>query len=149
VGGEVGEGGEFEELLAGGGLVDDLVFEDPGEVVGDEDGVQACREGRVDVGARAVPDHPGVGGFAAVVVDEVTVGVAVFFGQDLDGGEMGGEAGALELAGLFFENPLGDEDQAVTGGQVGESLGNVGEELDLLISDRLGEAFDAAVLFRG
>ena len=38
---QVGEGGEFEEMLAGGGLVDYLVFEDPGEVVGDEDGVEA------------------------------------------------------------------------------------------------------------
>ena len=28
-------------MLAGGGLVDDLVLEDPGEVVGDEDGVEA------------------------------------------------------------------------------------------------------------
>ena len=36
---QVGEGGEFEETLAGGGLVDDLVFEDPSEVVGNEDGV--------------------------------------------------------------------------------------------------------------
>ena len=147
--GEVGEGGEFEKLLAGGGLIDNLVFEDPGEVVRDEDGVQTCREGGVDVGAGAVPDHPGVGGFAVVVVDEATVGFAVFFGQDLDGGEMGGEAGASELASLLFEDPLGDEDQAVTCGQVGESLGDVWEELDLLIGDGLGEAFDAAVLFRG
>jgi hypothetical protein len=49
VGGEVGEGGEFEEVLAGRGLIDDLVFEDPGEVVGDEDGVEAGAEGWVDV----------------------------------------------------------------------------------------------------
>ena len=41
-----------------------------------------------------------------MVVDEVTVGLAVFFGQDLNGGEMRGEAGALELAGLLFENGL-------------------------------------------
>jgi len=38
--GEIGEACQLEELLAGGRLVDDLVFEDPGEVVGDEDGVQ-------------------------------------------------------------------------------------------------------------
>jgi hypothetical protein len=54
-------------VLADGGLVDDLVFEDPGEVVGDEDGVKAGREGGVDVGAGAVADHPGIAGFAAVV----------------------------------------------------------------------------------
>jgi len=38
--GEIGEACQLEELLASGGLVDDFVFEDPGEVVGDEDGVQ-------------------------------------------------------------------------------------------------------------
>ena len=38
--GEIGEACQFKELLASGGLVDDFVFEDPGEVVGDEDGVQ-------------------------------------------------------------------------------------------------------------
>ncbi len=66
---EVGEGGEFEEGLAGvAGLVDGLVFEDPGVVVGDEDGVEAGGEGWVDVGAGAVADHPGGGGFAAVAV---------------------------------------------------------------------------------
>ena len=64
---EVGEGGEFEEMLAGGGLVYDLVLEDPGEVVGDEDGVEARAEGGIDVRAGAVADHPGAGGFAAVL----------------------------------------------------------------------------------
>ena len=49
VAGEGGEGGEFEEVLAGGRRVEDLVFEHPGEVVGDEDGVQAGGEGGVDV----------------------------------------------------------------------------------------------------
>ena len=54
-------------MLARGGLVDDLMLEDPGEVVRDEDGVKACGEGGVDVGAGAVADHPGIAGFAAVV----------------------------------------------------------------------------------
>jgi len=67
VAGQVGEGGEFEEVLAGGRLVDNFVLEDPGEVVGDEDGVQTGAESGVDVGARAVADHPGVAGFAGVV----------------------------------------------------------------------------------
>ena len=73
----------------------------------------------------------------------------VFFGQDLDGGEVGCEAGALELAGLLFEVSLGDEDEAVAGGQIGEGRGYVGEELNLLIGDGLGEAFDAAMLLFG
>ena len=54
-------------MLAGGGLVDYLVLEDPGEVVGDEDGVEAGAEGGVNVGAGTVADHPGAAGFATVV----------------------------------------------------------------------------------
>ena len=46
---EVGEGAEFDEALAFGWGIDDFVFEDPGEVVGDEDGVQAGSQGGVDV----------------------------------------------------------------------------------------------------
>ena len=38
---EIGEACQFDESLASGGLVDDFVFKDPGEVVGNEDGVQA------------------------------------------------------------------------------------------------------------
>jgi len=65
--GQVAEGSEFEEVLAGRGLVDDLVLEDPGEVVGDEDGVETGAESGVNVGAGTVADHPGVAGFATVV----------------------------------------------------------------------------------
>ena len=79
-------------MLAGWGLVDDLVLEHPGEVVGDEDGVEACREGGVDVGAGAVADHPGSTGLAVVVVGQGAVGAVVFFAEDLDGGEVRGEA---------------------------------------------------------
>ncbi len=68
--GQVGEGGEFQELLSGWWQVDDLVLEYPGEVVRDEDGVETCAEGRVYVGAWAVANHPGVAAFAAVVGSE-------------------------------------------------------------------------------
>jgi len=54
-------------VLADGRLVYDFVLKDPGEVVGDKDGVEAGAEGGVDVGAGAVADHPGVAGFAGVV----------------------------------------------------------------------------------
>jgi hypothetical protein len=146
---KVGESGQFDEMLAGRGLVDDLVLEDPGEVVGDEDGVEAGAEGGVDVGPRTVADHPGVSDFAGVVGRECDVGVVVLFGQHLDGGEVGGEAGAFKLAGLLLEVSLGDEDESVAGGEIGEGWGNVGEEFDLLISDGLGEAFYAAMLLLG
>jgi len=73
----------------------------------------------------------------------------VFLGQNLDRGEVGCEAGAPELAGLLFRVAFGDEDEAMAGGQIGEGWGDVGEELDLLIGDGLGEAFNAAMLFFG
>jgi len=77
------------------------------------------------------------------------IGFVVLFGEDLDGGEVGGEAGALELSGLLFGVSFGDEDEAVAGGEVGESGGYVGEEFDLLVCDGLGEAFDAEMLLFG
>ena len=73
----------------------------------------------------------------------------MLFAQDLDGGEVGCEAGALELAGLLFLVSFGNEDQPMSGGEVGESGGYVGEEFDFLVGDGLGEAFDAAMLFFG
>ena len=65
--GEIGEACQLEELLASGGLIDDFVFEDPGEVVGNEDGVEPCAECGVDVGAGAVSNHPGIAGFTSMV----------------------------------------------------------------------------------
>ena len=79
-------------MLAGGGLVDDLVLEDPGEVVGDEDSVEAGTEGWVDVGSGTVADHPCRAGDAAVVGADGAVGFGVLFVEDFDGGEVRGEA---------------------------------------------------------
>ena len=135
-------------MLAAGGLVDDLVLEDPGEVVGDEDGVEAGAEGWVDVGARAVADHPCVAGLAAVVGGEGQVSFGVLFGEDLDRCEVLGEAGAVELVRLLLLIAFGDEDETVAGGEVGEGRGDAGEELDLLVGDGLGEAGDSLVLLR-
>ena len=73
----------------------------------------------------------------------------MFFGEDFDGGEVGCEAGALELACLLFGVSFGDEDEAVAGGEVGEGGCYVGEEFDLLVGDGLGEALDAAMLLFG
>ena len=146
---QLSERRQFEKMLPGWGLVHDLVLEDPGEVVGDEDRVDASRESWVNVRARAVADHPGVAGLATVVGDQGAVGVVVLFVEDLDGSEVGGEARALELVGLLFGVALSDHDQSVAGGEVGEGRGNVREELDLLVGDGLGEAFDPAVLLGG
>jgi hypothetical protein len=147
--GEIGKGGKFDEVLAGWRLVDDLVLEDPGEVVGDEDGVESRGECGVDIGARAVADHPGGAGFAAVMERERDVGFGVLFREDFDGAEVRGEAGAVELVLLLLGVALGDQDDSVTGGEVGQRTCNVGQELDLLVGDGLGEAGDAFALFGG
>jgi hypothetical protein len=55
----------------------------------------------------------------------------------------------MELAGLLFGVALGDHDEAMAGGEICEGGGDVAEELDLLIGDGPGEAFDAAVLLFG
>lgn len=73
----------------------------------------------------------------------------MLFGEDLDLGEEVGETGAVELVGLLFHVALGDEDEAVAGGEVGEGEGDGGQEFDLLIGDGLGEADDALVAIGG
>jgi len=55
----------------------------------------------------------------------------------------------VELVGLLGLIALGDQDEAVAGGEVGEGGGNAGEQLDLLVGDGLGEAGDALVLVGG
>jgi hypothetical protein len=42
---------------------------------------------------------------------------------------------------------LGDQDEAMAGGELAERRGNVGEKFDLMLGDGLGEAFDTAMLF--
>ena len=121
--------------MLSGGLVDDLVLEDPGKVVRDEDSVKAGSQGGINVRARAVADHPGVTGLAAVMGDEGKIGFVMFFGENFDSREMSGKPGALKLVGLFFGVAFGDHDEAVAGSEVGESGGHVREEFDLLIGD--------------
>ena len=121
--------------MAGRRLVNDLVLEHPGKVVRDEDGVKAGCQGGINVGARAVADHPGVAGLAAVMGDEGKIGFVVFFGKNFDRREVSGKAGAMKLVGLFFGVAFGDHDEAVAGSEVGKGGGHVREEFDLLIGD--------------
>jgi len=55
------------------------------------------------------------------------VGLSGFFGRNFYSGEVGLEVGALEFVGLFGVVALGDEDEAVAGGEVGEGFGDSGE----------------------
>lgn len=144
---KIRKGGEFQKNLTVGRLVDYLVLQHPGEVVRDEDCVEAGGQGGIDVGARAVADHPCRRCFAGVVRRQGEVGFGVFLRQDLNCGEVRCQTGAVELVVLLFGIALGDHDDAVAGREVGEGFGNFGEEFDLLIGDGLGEADDAVVLF--
>jgi hypothetical protein len=74
------------------------------------------------------------------------VGGGILFRWNLDGGEVGLEAGALEFVGLLGVVSLGDEDETVAGGEIGKSLGDAGEKLDLLVDDGLGETGDQFAL---
>lgn len=143
--GKVSEVGQFEELAAGRGMVDVFALESPGEIVGDEDGIQSGGEGGIDVGFGAVADHPRGAGLAAMVSGEAAIGGIVLFGENFDGAEVRGKAGAAEFVGLLSMVSLGDQNETVTGGKLGQSFGNVGQEFDLLIGDRLREADDAIV----
>jgi len=123
------------------------MFEDPREVVRNEDGVQARGEGGVDVRAGRVADHPRSAGVADVAGDEFAVGVLFLFGEDFNRGEKWLEAGALELVGLLFDVAFGDEDAAVALAEILEGFGDVGQQLDFGHGDGLGEGDDAGVLF--
>jgi hypothetical protein len=95
------------------------VLEDPGAGVMDEHGVEASGERGVDVGLGAVADHPGGVGREFVFGDDGVVGGGVLLGRNLDGGEVGLDAGALEFVGLLGVVALGDEDEAMARGELG------------------------------
>ena len=147
--GQVRKVGEFEELAASGRMIDVFAFERPGEVVGNEDGVESGSEGGIDVGLGTIADHPCDAGFATVMRGEAAVGCVVLLRKDLDGAEVRGETGTAQLVGLLGGVALGDEDKAMARGEIGQSFGYLGQEFDLLSGDGLGEADDAVMLFGG
>ena len=135
-------------MLAGEGLVHGLVFEHPGEVVGDEDGVEASGERGVDVGLGAIADHPGHVGLELVVAGEQAVGGAGLLGEDFHGRKVFRQSRPAELVALLQLIALGDQDALVARGQRGKGLGDAGEQLDLLVGDGLREAGDAGAFLR-
>lgn len=136
-------------MLAGRWAVDDFVFEDPGEVVRDEDCVETGGEGRVDVRPGGVADHPGGGGVAGVMLGKCAVGFVVLFRENFDAGEKGTEAGAVQLVDLLVVIALGDEDKAVTAAQLVKGFVDAREKLDLLFRYGIREGDDAIVALGG
>ena len=145
---QISEGLQFKKMLPGRSLVNDLMLQDPGEVMRDKDSVETGSERRIDVGAGAITDHPGTGGVAAVMLSQDEIGLRVFFGQDLNGSEVGGEARTVKLAGLLFEISFSDHNEPVPGREISKCIGHTGEKLDLLIGDGLSKALDALMFFR-
>lgn len=76
--------GKFEECLVGWRLVDGLVFKNPGEVVWNEYGMEAGREGGVNVRLGAVANHPGGSGFTAMMIGEETICGFILFRQNFN-----------------------------------------------------------------
>jgi len=97
--------------------IDYFVFQHPGEVVWDEDCVQARGKRRIDVRLRAVADHPGSIDLAAVLGGEFAVRGIRLLGQDFDGCEVRCQAGSPELLPLLRVVAFGNEDATVTGRQ--------------------------------
>jgi hypothetical protein len=73
----------------------------------------------------------------------------MLLGKHLDGGKMSRKAGALQFAILLCGVSLGDEDEAVPCGEIAKRLGDLREQLNLMMGNRIGEADDLLMLFVG
>ena len=74
-----------------------LVLEDPRVGMRDIDRMNPGGEGRIDVRARAVADHPGSAGIPGMPADKVPEGARVFFRENLDLPEIGTEFRSFDL----------------------------------------------------
>src|SRR6266496_5915997 len=119
-----------QKILSCRSRVQLLVLEDPGVAMGNEHGVQTCGECWIDVGLRAVSDHPCRIVSAVVLLSHVSVNTGVLFGHDFDGCKKLLHRGSLDLAALLGRSAFGDEDKTMTGRKVLESLQHLGKEFD-------------------
>ncbi len=115
---EFAEAGEDDEFAGAGG--DGLVFHVPGVLMRDVDGVESDFEGGIDVAARGIADHPAVGFDDFVFRDEAGVRDGIFFVDDFDGFEEALQAGALDFGGLLGGFALGEKNEAMAFGEIGE-----------------------------
>src|SRR5579872_5311862 len=122
------------------------MLQNPRVFVEEEDSVEAGGEGGIDVAFGAVANHPARVRFEFVASDDSAIGGGILFRDDLDAGEVGGEAGAAYLIGLLGVVALGHHDELVPGGKIAEGFFDTGEEFDFLFSDGAGEADDPGAL---
>src|SRR5271165_4625420 len=95
----------------------------PRVMVRHEDRVQTGGERGIDVRLGAVADHPRLLAQQRVLLDDRGVGGGVLLGDHFSRHEMLLQAGALQLAGLFGDVALGEQEKMVAPGQFGEGLG--------------------------
>ena len=81
---EFGEAADYEELLPSWGREDFFVFKDPGITVRHEYGVQAGGHCRINVGFRAVADHPGGLAVEIIFCDDACICSGIFLSDDFD-----------------------------------------------------------------
>ena len=142
---EVAEAFDLQQAAVADFGADLAALQHPGVAVRDEDGMQTGLERGIDVGLRAVADHPGEVGRQGVFLDETAVGVSMLFGDDVDGGEMLLQSGALELACLLGDVALGYQKKMVALSEVGQCLGNFGQDFHGMPGDGVGEAANGFV----
>ena len=142
---EVLEGGEaVEDVEALVGVGDLFVFEVPGAGMGDVDCAEAGGEGGVDVRLRGVADHPAMVGLPLVGGEGGLVGGDVLFLDDVDAAEVGGETAAVDFGLLFGRVALGEEDEMVAVGEMGEGFGDAVEDVHGVFGEFVADAADAS-----
>jgi len=73
-----------QDYQLSGACHDRFVFESPGLLVRNVDGVEADLHRWIDVAARAVADHPAVSLDDFVFANESAIGLRIFFRNDFD-----------------------------------------------------------------
>src|ERR1700739_2196567 len=87
------EGVELQQRVAFGRGVERRVFQHPCVFVEEEDSMQSCGEGGVDVALDAVADHPACVRRELVAGDDFAVSGRVFFLYDFNRVEVSGKPG--------------------------------------------------------
>ena len=99
-----------------------FMFQGPGVLVGDVDGVEADLHGRIDVAARAVADHPAVGFHDFVLVNESAIRFRVFFRNDFYKFKKSLQPRSLDFRCLFRGFALRKQNQPVPFGKIREGF---------------------------
>src|SRR5271165_1779204 len=87
-----------------------VALQRPGLVVRNEDRVQACFQCRIDIGLRAIPNHPRDFGYQGVLLHDGAIDSSIFLGNHLDCSEVFLQTRPLHLPLLFGEIAFGNHE---------------------------------------